>query len=81
MGAVKLREKVNMQQDTETFILTKGGNQGTQGLRDHKRCLKKPTAFIVLFGIMSSEEGAIGAGYAFFYYYYFKSSFIILKVP
>ena len=47
MGAVKLKKKVNIKQDTETFILIKGGkkNQGTQGLRDKERCLKKPHCF------------------------------------
>ena len=60
-----LRKKVNIKQDTETFILSKGGNQGTQGLRDQEHCLKKPHTFIVLFRIMSSEEGAVGAGYRF----------------
>ena len=45
MGAVKLKEKVNIKQDTETFILIKGGNQGTQGLRDQEHHLKKPHCF------------------------------------
>ena len=36
------------------------------------------TAFIVLFGIMSSEEGGIGEGYSFFLLFY--KFFIILKV-
>ena len=82
MGAVKLKEQVNIKQDTETFILIEGGNLETQGLRDQEGRLKKPHAFIVIFGIMSSEDRAIGAGYGFFfyYYYYFKTSFIILKV-
>ena len=40
-----LRNKVNIKQDTETFILSKSGNQGTQGLRDQKPHLKKPHRF------------------------------------
>ena len=40
-----LRKKVNIKQDTETFILSKGGNRGTQGLRDQEPCLKKPHCF------------------------------------
>ena len=40
-----LRKKVNIKQDTETFILSKGGNLGTQGLRDQELCLKKPHRF------------------------------------
>ena len=55
-----LRKKVNIKQDTETFILSKGGNQGTQGLRDQERqgtqglrdqeaASRIHTAFIVLF--------------------------------
>ena len=40
-----LRKKVNIKQDTETFILSKGGNQGTQSLRDQEPCLKKPHCF------------------------------------
>ena len=44
-GAVKLKEKINIKQDTETFTLIKGGNQGTQGLRDQEFCLKKPHCF------------------------------------
>ena len=42
MGAVKLKEKVNIKQDIETFILIKGGNWGTQGVRDQEPRLKKP---------------------------------------
>ena len=53
------------------FILIKGGNEGTQGLRDQEHCLKKPHCIFRLFRITSSEEGVVGAGY---------SSFIILKV-
>ena len=45
MGAVKLKEKVNIKQDTEIFILIKGGNQGTQGLGDQEHRLKKPHGF------------------------------------
>jgi len=46
MGAMELKEeKVNIKQDIETFILSKGGNQGTQGLRDQEPCLKKPHCF------------------------------------
>ena len=40
-----LRKKVNIKQDTETFILSKGGNGGTQGLRDQEHGLKKPHCF------------------------------------
>ena len=45
MAAVELKEKVNIKQDRETSILIKGGNQGTQGLRDQEHCLKKPHCF------------------------------------
>ena len=45
MGAVKLKEKVNIKQDTEIFILIKGGNRGIQGLRDKELRLKKPHYF------------------------------------
>ena len=38
-----LRKKVNIKQDTETFILSKGGNWGSQGLRDQES--KKPHHF------------------------------------
>ena len=73
-----LREKkVNIEQDTETFILSKGGNWGTQGLRTKSPTSRNHTAFIVLFRMTSSEEGAMGGGYRV---YYFISSFIILKV-
>jgi len=45
-GAMELKEKkVNIQQDTKTFILSKGGNRGTQCLRDKEPCLKKPHCF------------------------------------
>ena len=57
-----LRKKVNIKQDTETFILSKGRNQGTQGLRDQEH----HTAFIVFFRMTSSEKGIVGAGYKFF---------------
>ena len=40
-----LRKKINIKQDTETFILSKGGNRETQGLRDQEPCLKKPHCF------------------------------------
>ena len=59
-------KKVNIKQDTETFILSKGGNRGTQGLRDQEPHLKKPHCFFVLLRMTSSEEGALGAGYRFF---------------
>ena len=39
------KKKVNIKQDTETFILSKGGNRGTQGLRDQEPSLKKPHCF------------------------------------
>ena len=68
---MKFKEKVNIKQDTETFILIKGGNQGTQGLRDQSDASRNHIAFIVLFRIMSSEEEPVGAGYGFL---------IILKV-
>ena len=46
MGAMELKEKkVNTKQDTETFILSKGGKWWTQGLRDQEPCLKKPHCF------------------------------------
>ena len=73
MGAVKIKKKVNIKQDTETFILSKDGNWGTQGLSKNSTS-RNHTAFIVFFSIMSSEEGAVGAGCSgVFYYYYFKS--------
>ena len=53
-----LRKKVNIKQDTETFILSKGGTKSTTS-RNH-------TAFIVFFRIMSSEKGVVGAGYRLF---------------
>jgi len=66
-------KKVNIKQDTETFILSKGGNRGTQGLRDQEPCLKKPHCFYyALEDYVSSEKGVVGAGYRVF--------FIILKV-
>ena len=40
-----LRKKVNIKQDTETFILNKSGNWETQGLRDQEPYLKKPHLF------------------------------------
>ena len=49
MGAVKLKEKVKIKQDTEAFILIKGGNQRTQDLRDQERGLKKPHCFYCAF--------------------------------
>ena len=58
-----LRKKVNIKQNTETFILCKGGNRGTQGLRDKEHRLKKPHCF---YCVTSSEEGIVGAGYRFF---------------
>ena len=46
MCAVKLKEKkVNIKQDIETFILNKGGNWGTQDLREEEYGLKKPHCF------------------------------------
>ena len=69
---MKLKEKVKIKQDTETFILIKGVNQGTQGLRDQEPHLKIPHCF------WSSEEGVAGAGYSSLHY--LKSSFTILKV-
>ena len=49
-GAMELKEKkVNIKQDTETFILSKGGNWGTQGLRDQKHRLKKRHCFYCVF--------------------------------
>ena len=50
---MKLMEKVNIKQDTETFILIKNSTKSTAS-RTH-------TAFTVLFGITLSEEGAVGA--------------------
>lgn len=44
-GAMGLKKKVYIKQDTETLILIKGGNQGTQGLRDQEPRLKKPHCF------------------------------------
>ena len=43
--AICEKEKVNIRQDTETFILIEGGNQGTQDLTDQERHLKKPHCF------------------------------------
>ena len=70
MGAVELKEKINIKQNTETFILSKSRNRRTAS-RNH-------TAFIVLFRMTSSEEGTMGGGYRvclLFYklFYYFKS--------
>ena len=45
MGAEKLKKKVNIKQDVKTFISIKGGNWGTQGLRDQEGGLKKPLCF------------------------------------
>lgn len=64
---------MNTNQDTET--LSKGGNRGTQGLRDQEPPSRNPTALIVLLRMRASEAGAMGAGYGvclllhkFFYY-------------
>ena len=70
---MKLKEKVNIKQDIETFILIKvSGTKSTTS--------KNLTAFIGLFRITSSEEGAIGGGYRILllllfykFFYYFKS--------
>ena len=68
MGAVELKEKkVNIKQDTETFILSKSGSRGTQGLRDQEHRLKKPPAFTVLLRKRSREKGVVGAGYRFLF--------------
>ena len=73
MGAVKLKEKVNIKQDIETFILIKGGNWRLKVSGTKSRISRNHIAFIALFGITSSEEGNVGAGYSFFL-------IIILKV-
>ena len=67
-NAVKLKEKVNIKQNTETFILSKGGNWGTQGLRDQEHYFEKPHCFYCgLLRITSNEEGVVGAGYRRFF--------------
>ena len=76
MGAVNLRKKVNIKQDTKTLILITGWGLTVSGTKSPAS--RNHTAFIVLFRIMSSEEGAVGGGCRVFYY--FISSFIILKV-
>ena len=63
-----LRKKVNIKQDTETFIL-KVGTGGLKVSGTKSAASRNHTAFIVLFGIMSSEEGAIGAGYSFLFFF------------
>ena len=76
---MKLKKKVNIKQDSETFILIKGGKGGVLKVSGTKSAASRNhTAFIVLFRIASSEEGSLGAGYSFFSY--FISSVIILKV-
>ena len=54
---MELKEKVNIKQDTETFILIKGGNQGLKVSGTKSPASRNHTAFIVLFRIISSEEG------------------------
>ena len=66
MGAVELKKKVNIKQDTETFILIKGGNWGLKVSGTKSTASRNHTAFIVLLRIMSSEEGVVSAGYRFF---------------
>ena len=80
MSAVELKKKFKIKQNTETFVLVKGGNGGLKFSRTKSTASRNHTAFIVLFRIMSSEEGAIGAGYRVLLFYYFINSFIILKV-
>ena len=69
-----LRKKVNIKQDTETV---KVGTRGLKVSGTKSTASRNHTAFIVLFRMMSSEEGDMGGGYRV---YYFISSFIILKV-
>ena len=72
MGAVEFKEKkVNIKQDTETFILSKGGNRVTQGLRDQEPCLKKPHCFYceIKWGVaMGGWYRVCLLLYKFFYY-------------
>ena len=57
---------VNIKQNIETFMLIKVGNWGLKVSRTKSMASRKHTAFIVLFGIMSSEEGTVGVEYSFF---------------
>ena len=68
---MKLKKKVNIKQDPETFIFIKGGNGGWEAQRLGLKVsgAKSPasrnhTAFIVLFRIASSEKRVVGAGYS-----------------
>ena len=62
---MKLKKKLNIKQDTETFILIKGGNWETQGQGPRATASKNDTAFVVLFRMTSSEERVVGAGCSF----------------
>ena len=57
-----LKKKVNIKQETETFILIKGGNQGLKFSGTKSPTSRYHTAFIVLFRIRSSEEEVAGTG-------------------
>ena len=76
---MKLKKKVNIKQDTETFILSKGGNRELKVSGTKSPASRNHTAFIMLLRIMSSEEGAIDGGYRGFlklfykFFYSFKS--------
>ena len=70
---MKLKKKLNIKQDTETFILIKGGNWELKVSGTKSAASRNHTTFIVLFRIRSSEEGAIGAGYSFFFLLILKS--------
>lgn len=62
---MKLKEKVNIKQDTETLIL-KVGTGGLKVSGTKSAASRNHTAFTVLFRMTSSEEGVVGAGYRFF---------------
>ena len=64
---MELKEKkVNIKQDTETFILSKNGNGGLKVSGTKRPASRNHTAFIVLLRMTSSEEGVVGAGYRVF---------------
>ena len=75
---MKLKKKVNIKQDTETFIFIKGGKGGLKVSGTKSTASSNHTAFIVLFRIISSVEGVVCAGYNSFII--LISSFIIVSV-
>ena len=60
-------KKVNIKQDTETFVLSKGGNRGLKVSGTKSATSRNHTAFIVLLRMTSSEKGVVGAGYRVFF--------------